>query len=289
VTTTLDGLAAPELQRAITELLNSSDSATGDVKAFLLRGQASKMLIDAGTLLDQADAVELCADLAKAAAAADDALRAAEGEASQNADAAKQAVTVEREAADRYAEAAEFARQAREHADDLAIAEAEPAKQTEAIIRRDAADQVAARFRVSAEKATAARLTLDAISETSRGVVRQAKARLKAATGAAQNPPPVEPSFWTCQLDGIRRVAAGKDLGRGGMAEVSQLVENLAVVLGVDRIFAARERQRLETAAKQQRSAQLLPPPGAKRPSGVIISPPGSPPIAPLIPLGSIR
>lgn len=270
--------ANPAARQAIAEFMGN---AGGDLSALMLRAQASKAIGDAAKLLDEADRVEQRAALAKVVSDAEDTLRVVQAEADRLSDAVRGAVEAERVAADKYTAAAEFAQQARERAEDLALAEAEPSPQADSIVRRDAAEQVARRFQVSAERATAERVRAEGSSATAREAVRQAKTALKAAKVAADNPPFPEPSWFTCHFDGIRRLSAGKNLGSAGIAEVTAMVENLSVILGLDKIFAARERKRLEEALKRAPQPPQKASDQNQRPESQIITPPGTAPIAP--------
>lgn len=299
MTTGTDVLSSPEIQAALAQVLGSTEGAAGavagDLKAFLLRAQASKTQLDAAVLFDQADAVEQAASLNKVVVDTEDALRSAEEEASRIAEAVKPLVSAERAAADRYAEAAEFARQAREQADDLTREGASPATQTDAILKRNAAEQVAVDFRATAARTARERSEAEASLVTAREVVRRRKAAVKAARDAVANPPAVVPGWWTCRFDGLRRASAGQNLGSEGMAEVMQLVEVLAIALGVDRIFAARTRRAIDEEARRKVTGQYLQKQKAlgqkqgvsgqasgSNEAGVILPWPGTPEVAPL-------
>lgn len=240
------------------------------LRPMVVRGEAVALQKQAAAKFDEADALEQRALLAKAVTDARAALVDAEAEADRLASVHRQAAQAERDAADKYTAAQENARQCTEYAEDLALADADPAAQTEAIVKRNAAEQVAEGYRVKAESAATARVQADAALTAARDVVRRVKAALTAAQRVADNPPPLMPGTLTLLFDGIRRVAFGEASAwpQEHTDQVSGLVEELAIKLGVDRLFANRARRELQDEARAKASNAFLPPAGhTTRPS----------------------
>lgn len=269
-------------------LAKLGDAADGVLAPWVLRSEAVQMLARVGELLDQADAAEQGAELAKSAAEAENALQVAETEVGRLAGVVRERVEAERLAADRYASAQEHARECGEQVEDLARDGADPVEQTQAILRRNAAEQVAGQFRAVAEQAAAERVAADAARVTAQAVVREAKASLKAARGAAQNPVSPGPSYITLLLDGPRRVDLKQTDGwsAGDWGIVADVAKFLAHATGAEKTIRRDERARFEREINERRSALVLPKQGhSLRPSdpGAIVPPPGVAPIAPRI------
>ena len=274
-----DVLAAiPQELRALIEadpqarevLSRAVDVAGAVLLPTALRGEAAQLLELVGAKLDEADAAERAADLAKSVTGAQAALQAAEAEASRLAEAHRQAVEAERQAADKYTAAQDHARLIAEQVEDLALADADPAEQTEALVKRNAAEQVAGSFRAKAENAAAQRVQAEASLATARDVARKAKVALTAAQRVAENPPPLAPGPQTLMLDGWRRVAFGRTTGWGDaeFGVVAGLVRDLAKLTGAERTIRNDERTRIEQEARERASNAFLPKPGhALRPT----------------------
>lgn len=278
--------ANPQAQDLLTAMVDAADDVLGP---WVLRSQAVQLLTEVGTMLDQADAAEHAAELAAAAAEAESALVAAEQEASRLTQTVRQAVEAERAAADRYTAAQDFARQCGETAEDLAVAQAPPEDQTEAIVRRNVAEGVAGQARARAEAAAGNRVSAEASLATARDVVRKAKAAVKAAQDAAQNPSTPRPSWVTLQLDGVRRVSLNQIDGwsAGDLGIVADAVRNLASATGAEKAIRRDERTQHQQEINERQSALIMPPRGhSLRPTtdpGVIVPPPGSAPIVPRV------
>lgn len=249
----------PVLQQAVDAAVEADP-----MRPMVLRGEAVVLQQQAGELYDEADRLERDAALATAVAEAESALAAAETEASRLADVVRQATVEERDAADRCAAAQDHARLMAEEAEDLAREGADPSQQTEAILKRNAAEQVAGTFRVKAERAAAERVAAEASLATARAAARRAKTALTAAERVADNPPPLMPGPFTLLLDGVRRFAFGQTSGwsQEHTDQVAGTVEELAVMLGLDKVFAARARKEIEGEAARKVSTAFLPKPG---------------------------
>lgn len=264
----------PKLQHAA-----KADAARAEaLRPMVVRGEAVVLQQQAAAKFDEADRLEQRALLANAVTGAKAALADAESEASRLASVHDQAVATERDTADRHAAAQDHARLIGEQVEDLALADADPAEQTEAILKRNAADQVAGQYRAKAEQAAAERVAADASLAAARDVVRKAKVALTAAERVADNPPALTPGTLTLLLDGVRRYATGDTSGwtDDHVGQVSAVVEELAVKLGLDRIFANRARRELEDEARAKAANAFLPPPGhALRPAdaGTVFTP----------------
>ncbi len=264
-------------------LATAAAPLTQRLKPLALRAQAIELQQQAGDLLDEADRAEQHADLAKAADEAEQAHAAAVAEAERLAAVVQQLVAAERQAVDRLAGAAEHARLMQERVEELALADAVPAVQTKAIVERDAANLVAAQFRVKVEQVAADRVTSEASLATARDVVRQRRAVAKAAQDQMANPPAALVSAITATLDGVRRLSLRMPLDRGAQASVADLVEALMSQLGLDRIYVNRGRAAEQEDQRQRASGRLLPKAGAERRPGTVVPPPGTAPLAPLL------
>ncbi|HEV2347390.1 MAG TPA: hypothetical protein VGS97_25065 [Actinocrinis sp.] len=273
--------ANPGLRDVLAGVMESAVPA--ELTAMLTRAEAAQFQQRAADLLDQADRIDHQATLAGVSAKADAALAQTEDDADRLAAELKALVEAERDAADKSGAAADHARELAELAEDLASQGADPAQQTDAIVRRDAARQVADRFHQVAERTTARRVTGEADLTAARGAVRQAKAAAKTAHDAESSPGTAPLTWWTLQLDGIRRLMAGQLKAADDKALASELVEQAAVAAGVDKLFAARTRQKLADDERARVSQRLLAPvPTGNRDASTIVAPPGVGPIAPL-------
>lgn len=259
--------ASPQNAELLARVVSLVGGVVGPVN---LRTEAVHLLATVGAKLDEADALEQRANLAVAVTEAEGALRAAEVEADRLAAVVALAVAEERDIADKYMGAQENARQCAEHAEDLALANADPAEQTHAGMAQVVAGQIAERYRAQAEQAAAQRVQADAGLAAARDVVRRSKMALTAAARVADNPPPVTASEFSLLFDGCRRVAFGQTSGWGDaeFGVVAGLVRDLARITGVDKDIRRDERTRIEQEAREKASSAFLPPPGHKaRPS----------------------
>lgn len=264
----------PEQLRQL--LASAAAPLTQQLKPLALRAQAIQLQQQAGDLLDEADRAEQHADLAKAANEAEQAHAAAVAEAERLAAVVQQLVAAERQAVDRLAGAAEHARLVQERVEELALAEAEPAEQTRALLERNAANQVAAQFRSKAEQAAAERVAAEASLTAARDVVRQRRAAVKAAQDLLATPPAVPVSTITATVDGLRRLAMSIPMDRGGEASAVDLLEGLAIKTGLARIFRNQARQTVLDELNRQQAQQFIQKPGRDHgPVNMAVPPPG--------------
>ncbi len=271
----------PEQLRKL--LADAAAPITDQLRPLGLRARAMELQAQAGGLLDEADALEAHADLAKAAHVAEQAYAAAVAEAERLSSAVRELVAAERTAVDKLAAAAEHARLVQERVEELALAEAAPAVQSQAILERNAAEQVAGQFRARAEQAAAERVSGEASLTAARAVVRQCRTAVKAAQDALANPavPPV--SAITATLDGLRRLAMSIPMDPGGEASAMDLLEALATKTGLARMFRNQGRVAEREEQRQRAQSGFLPTAGAPRRAGAVITPPGTASIAPLV------
>jgi hypothetical protein len=255
----------PEMAALIPQVMQAmSENPDNDprVRASALRMRAIGHQNQVGGLLAEADRLEHAAALAAEAVKADDLLADAERQVAALTDRVREAVARERAAADKLAEAAEHARQAADAVEELALAEAAPAAQTDAMVRQDKAERVAAQFRAAAERATAERNQAELVVAQAREVIRQGKARAKAAHDAvAHAAETVRPSAMTLTLDWQKLVTGGQHLTEGELAFIRALVEGFAQATGADKSLsaAAYRRAKAENDERFNRALNLLP------------------------------
>jgi hypothetical protein len=270
-----DRLGGVDRDRLRAVLADVAAPVTVAVRPLALRAQAMELQKKAGELLDEADALLYGGHLAKAADEAEQVYAAEQAEADRVADAVKEAVAAERDAVDRLAGAVEHARLATEHAEDLALAGADPAEQTDAIVRRDAARQVEARARAVAEQATARRVQAEASSATAREAARQQKLVAQRARALAVSPPVAPASRETATLDGPRRLMLGLPLDDVAREAAIDVVESLAINTGLARIWRNQGRKAVLEELNEQRNARPMKAAPDSRPVNEHYTPPG--------------
>jgi hypothetical protein len=245
----------PEDVRAqLLELLQSDD-----MEALTLRGEAVAKQQEASKLLDQADRLELTAKLRQGAAELEQPLADANAEVARLVAAVAGAVQAERDAEDRSRAAAENARQSADAEKRAAKDHADPATQTEALLRSRAAADVASRLQAAAEGATTHRRSVESQLDTARQATARAEERLELARQLADNPPSAPASELTLTLDGVRRLLMGEQLAESDRGFVALFVRNAARKLGLDREFAREALDKHEQEVQARANSMLLP------------------------------
>lgn len=233
---------------ALNALVNSNDP---EVRVKMLRMRVGMHQQQISALLAEADLIEHTARLTLVVESKRAELETAE----QAADVARQAVSTrideERAALDKSRTAADYARQTRETAEDLTLNQAAPDQQTDALIRRDAAADVATRAVETAAWATQARVGAERYAEEAAEAVRLAKALLRAAESmSATAAETVRPSEITLALDFQSMLLHGK-LKPSEMPAVRGYVNSLAVLCGADQDMKRKAAEKAKAEAQE--------------------------------------
>ncbi|WP_405844638.1 hypothetical protein [Streptomyces sp. NBC_01518] len=248
----------PEAMRAqLLELLQSDD-----LEVLRLRTEAVAKQQEASALLDQADRIEFTAQLKHGASELEQPLVDAQAEEQRLEVALTGAVQAERDADDRSRAAADNARQATDAERRAAKDHADPATQTEALVRARAAADVATRAQAAHEGATAQRRSIEGQLAAARQATARAEERRDLAAQLADNPPRVPASAWTLTLDGVRRLLMGPQMPDSDRGVVTLFVRDAARKLGLDREFANAALAEREREVQARANSMLLPKPG---------------------------
>ncbi|MET7477641.1 hypothetical protein ABZT17_25185 [Streptomyces sp. NPDC005648] len=248
----------PEALRAQLVALLQSD----DMEALKFRAEAIRLQGEASKLLDQADRLEFAATLRAGAAELEPPLADANAEITRLVAAVAAAVQAERSADDRSRAAADNSRLAADAERRAARDHADPATQTDLLVRARAASDVAARAQAAAEGATAHLRSVEQQLSAARQAAEKAEERLRLAGQLVDNPPAAPASAWTLALDGVRRLLMGDQLTDSDRDLVALFVRNAALNLGLDREFARAALAQRDREVEAKASSMFLPKPG---------------------------
>ncbi|MET9071772.1 hypothetical protein ABZX95_06205 [Streptomyces sp. NPDC004232] len=229
---TSDAQFTEPAKRLIQQIIGSPE-VTEVLAPALLRGEAIRLQLQAAELLDEADRVELKAQLREAAKATDAPLEAALQLEVQLVEAVEEAIQAERQAEDVAREAAENQRLAVEAERDGQHRQLSASEQTDLLMRARAAADVAARLQAAAEGAKAHRESVEQQLVAARQLVRGQEAAEETAYALWHNPPKAPTSAYTALLDGFRRLMWGQQLDKQATAVVTGLVQDAAKLTGV--------------------------------------------------------
>ncbi|GAX52859.1 hypothetical protein [Streptomyces olivochromogenes] len=236
-----------ELVEAASNVARSNGANARDVEWFsdtltpnLLRAEAVKRQLEAGTLLDRADELEIRAKLREAVLQLDAPFEAALQEEDRLVKAVEAAIQAEREAEDEARDAAENYRLATEAEREGQLRKLSAADETALLTIKRAAADVATRRQATAEGAKTNRESLERRLTAARQEVRDREAACNAASQLAANPPMVPTSAVTALLDGVRRLMWGLPLDETATAVVAELIGAAAGMTGVARQIKAK-------------------------------------------------
>ncbi|SEO01554.1 prolipoprotein diacylglyceryl transferase [Actinacidiphila rubida] len=256
-----------EPNQALTAFMAAVANEPDDTKATLLRAAAVVKQKEASDLLDQADLLDHEASLRGAVEEAHERLAAAMTAVDPASDAVKTALVDERAAEDRLAEAVEHERQAAEAEEVARLEDADPAVQTDTIIRLNAAREVTARRRAVVENARGVRQNAQTVLALAHEAVKSTRSDAKAAQDALSNADAtVTVSDATILIDWARRLSnhtsGAAPLTDDRLAAVEGAVDGFARTLGLDRKYVRQGREKLQTEILDARKERLLPKPG---------------------------
>jgi hypothetical protein len=157
------------------------------------------------------------------------------------------AITAEREAADKARGAERYAGKVTRAEEKARRDEAGPEALTEALLRKRAAAEVAADVSAAATRATAARAAAEeALALHLARVASLEDAAVAAERAAATPPATVPPGVFTCLLGNPLQLLLSDDLEASGRALVAAQITNLAKLAGVADELRAEGRAQLE-------------------------------------------
>ncbi|MEV7150484.1 hypothetical protein AB0O05_28775 [Streptomyces sp. NPDC093084] len=246
-----------EVRRQLADLLQSDD-----MEALKLRAEAISLQTRAAELLDQADGLEFMAQLKQGAAQLEQPLADARAEEQRWEAALTSAIQAERDADDRSRAAAENARLAVDAERRAARDHADPATQTDLLVRARAAADVASRAKAGHEGATTHLRSVESQLAAARQATASAEERLELAGQTVARPPAAPASAWTLVLDGFRRLLLGAELTSSDRALVKLFVRHAALKLGLDREFAREALDKHEQEVRARADSMLMPKPG---------------------------
>lgn len=232
------------------------------ITALMLRGEAAQDMLRAAAKLDQADELEHLERLRAALKAASAPRAAAKQAVADREQDLAAAITAEREAEDRARAAADHHQQTGDAERAAQLHNADPATQTDALLRVRAAADVATRAQAAAEGATTARQRAEQALEQARAELVRAERVEAAAAAALREPGPAAVSGITALIDGVRRLQHGGRLDPDAETVAMDGLRQLAERTGVARMIRNTAREEFAQELRERQSEAFMPRPG---------------------------
>lgn len=258
----IEALSTGDTDTAVELLGQLIDS--DNVKALFLRGQAARRMQEAAALFDQADELEHVERLRAALRAAGPPRAAARQAVTAREQDLTAAIAAERAAQDRARAAADHQQKTVDAERQAQLGDADPAAQTDALLRARAAADVATRAQAAAEGATAARQHAEQALEQARAELARAERLEAAAAAALREPGPAAVGAITALVDGVRRLQHGGRLDPDSEAVALDGVLQLAEKTGVARRIRNTAREEFTEELRTRQSEAFMPRPGHK-------------------------